>query len=390
MAFPSDSARTKNWGTEILTDADLEAQLDLLHTYFKDALNASTGHTHDGTSNQGPKIPVASLTVGSQAQGDILYASSATAWTRLAAGTSGYFLKTQGAAANPVWAQSGTPTHYRHQMYVMQASTTTMTIAPGELNVNGTIVNKTSNTTLTISTAGDWAGGSSLRATNTTAYVGVDSSGNIKMHTTPPSHADYALSITAANNTKRYASWASTTYRIIGWFRMNATGSGELDAFGVSNIADGDVKNVVEFETGAVATGTTTIPSDDTIPQNTEGDQYLSQVFVPTNVNNKLRITVVLNMAHTQGSQPIIALFQDSTANALACEVDYVSAINVSKNMRLIHYMKAATTSLTTFKVRAGTPSSGTTTFNGQSSARLFGGVLASSIRVEEIESQLT
>ena len=54
--FPSDSIRTKNWGTEILTDADLEAQLDLLHAYFTAALNSSTGHTHDGTSNQGPKL----------------------------------------------------------------------------------------------------------------------------------------------------------------------------------------------------------------------------------------------------------------------------------------------------------------------------------------------
>jgi hypothetical protein len=41
--------------------------------------------------------------VGSAAQGDILY-RGASAWTRLAAGTSGNFLKTQGAGANPTWA----------------------------------------------------------------------------------------------------------------------------------------------------------------------------------------------------------------------------------------------------------------------------------------------
>lgn len=38
------------------------------------------------------------------AQGDIAYASAAGVWARLAPGTSGYYLKTQGAAANPVWA----------------------------------------------------------------------------------------------------------------------------------------------------------------------------------------------------------------------------------------------------------------------------------------------
>lgn len=37
------------------------------------------------------------------AQGDIIY-RGASSWDNLAAGTSGHFLKTQGAAANPVWA----------------------------------------------------------------------------------------------------------------------------------------------------------------------------------------------------------------------------------------------------------------------------------------------
>jgi len=40
----------------------------------------------------------------SQAQGDILYASSATQLTRLAAGTVGQHLITGGAAANPSWS----------------------------------------------------------------------------------------------------------------------------------------------------------------------------------------------------------------------------------------------------------------------------------------------
>ena len=41
--------------------------------------------------------------VGSAAQGDILY-RNASAWTRLGAGTSGQFLKTNGTGANPAWA----------------------------------------------------------------------------------------------------------------------------------------------------------------------------------------------------------------------------------------------------------------------------------------------
>lgn len=46
--------------------------------------------------------------IGSAAQGDILYRGAA-AWARLGAGTSGHFLKTQGAGANPTWAATSSP-----------------------------------------------------------------------------------------------------------------------------------------------------------------------------------------------------------------------------------------------------------------------------------------
>ena len=59
-AYPSDLTRTKNWGTETLTDADLEGQLDLIIAWVMASLNSSTGHTHDG-SNKGAQIPTAGI-----------------------------------------------------------------------------------------------------------------------------------------------------------------------------------------------------------------------------------------------------------------------------------------------------------------------------------------
>lgn len=81
MAWPTVSARSKNWGTEILTDADLEAQLDLLHTYFNDSLNGTTGHGHTGGTNDGPKI---TLTAGAGVQGTLPLANGGTGQTSLA------------------------------------------------------------------------------------------------------------------------------------------------------------------------------------------------------------------------------------------------------------------------------------------------------------------
>jgi hypothetical protein len=47
--------------------------------------------------------------------------------------------------------------------------------------------------------------------------------------------------------------------------------------------------------------------------------------------------------------------------------------------------MTSGTTSATTFRVRAGASSAGTTTFNGSGGARFLGGVYASSIVIQEV-----
>jgi hypothetical protein len=103
MAFPSDSVRTKNWGTETLTDADLEAQFDLLHNYIKAMLDSSTGHDHSGTSNQSKKLTPANLVIASQAAADLLVASSSSAWKRLAKGTASQVLKMKIDASDIEW-----------------------------------------------------------------------------------------------------------------------------------------------------------------------------------------------------------------------------------------------------------------------------------------------
>lgn len=136
---------------------------------------------------------------------------------------------------------------------------------------------------------------------------------------------------------------------------------------------------------GAVATGTATIPNDDTIPQNTEGNQYLSQPITPTSKANILNINAALELSNSAGPHRMVAaLFQDSTANALTAAHESMSA---SSPLRLaINYsMYAQTTISTTFKVRGGFGTAGTTTFNGISGGREYGGVSNSFIQVDEI-----
>ena len=161
--------------------------------------------------------------------------------------------------------------------------------------------------------------------------------------------------------------------------------SGLAAVGGLSSPQTGSVIQVVNITTGAVATGTTTIPQDDTIPQNTEGTEFMTLSITPTSATSKLRIDVVVNGAGSATNSWIVALFQDSTANALAAISYNIAANNVAETAAFTYYMTAGTTSSTTFKVRGGLVGAGTYTFNGQSSARLLGGVMASSITITEI-----
>jgi hypothetical protein len=89
---------TGSFAATIANDAVTNAKLaNMTASTIKARITASTGDAEDATLTQ-----VLDL-VGSAAQGDILYRGAST-WTRLAAGTSGQYLKTLGTGANPEWA----------------------------------------------------------------------------------------------------------------------------------------------------------------------------------------------------------------------------------------------------------------------------------------------
>lgn len=146
---------------------------------------------------------------------------------------------------------------------------------------------------------------------------------------------------------------------------------------------------VVGTNYSAVATGTTILPVDDTIPQITEGDEYMTQAITPKSATNILVVEAVISFAISLGSgnSAGFAIFQDSTANALAATCTTTAGVNYLYTMNLKHKMVAGTTSATTFKVRAGTAVAGTFTFNGSAGGRLFGGITRSSITITEYKA---
>ena len=148
----------------------------------------------------------------------------------------------------------------------------------------------------------------------------------------------------------------------------------------------GKIVQVVSVQDGLVDTGTTLSPADDTIPQNTEGNEFFTLAITPTSATNKLRIDVTIQMAHSAAGTFIsAALFQDSIANALASSGTTEAAANYDRNFAFSHYMTSGTVSAITFKVRGGGHQAGTTTFNGSGATQKHGGVYASTIIITEI-----
>ena len=180
--------------------------------------------------------------------------------------------------------------------------------------------------------------------------------------------------------------------RVLGYLEYTLTTAGTWDAapsliqlYSHGDRLPGETVHVRRNQTGASAQGTTTVPFDDTIPQNTEGHEFMTQAITPRSALNLLHIHHGAFYSHSATGTVIAALFQDTTAAALSVRSitipngGYIAAIAVD------HYMIAGTTSSTTFKLRAGYNAAGTLRINGLSGARLFGGVASAIMQVTEI-----
>lgn len=164
--------------------------------------------------------------------------------------------------------------------------------------------------------------------------------------------------------------WATTPSKIQIWTQaMNLPGS---------------MVQVSHASSQSASTGTTALPDDNTIPQNTEGDQYLTTSITPSSAINRLLVSSTVCGSHSANNAWTFALFQDSTANALAASRAVVAS-GATEERTLNYEMIAGTTSSTAFKIRAGGASGATFTFNGTGGGTYLGGTMYSYLRVQEI-----
>ncbi|HEY9078837.1 hypothetical protein [Magnetovibrio sp.] len=162
----------------------------------------------------------------------------------------------------------------------------------------------------------------------------------------------------------------------------------KVSAQEVANLAPSKVMQMVSLQTGAVASGVNAIPADNTIPQNTEGDEYMQLAITPTDAANTLVVEVVAFLGHTTAGGTFVgALFRDAVADALAA--GQMSSAGSMNPFTFKHIMAAGGTSEIIFKFRAGEAGGATTYFNSSNGmpTGMFGGVVASSITVTEYKA---
>lgn len=155
---------------------------------------------------------------------------------------------------------------------------------------------------------------------------------------------------------------------------------------GVGPIAypPGSMVGTASTTSGTRTTISTTIPLDDTIPQNTEGDEFITVTYTPKYADSILRVTAQIAYAREDAGHTLtMALFRDSTADADATNAVLSTGVHYIPNRIEYDYTSGSTAS-TTFKLRVGS-SSGTAAINGTTSVSYFNGTLNSFIRVDEI-----
>lgn len=188
---------------------------------------------------------------------------------------------------------------------------------------------------------------------------------------------------------------SSKALRILGYVEYNSTGLATAgtytrvpDFIEVSSPGDSKPGDEIQFTinlAGTSQTTTTAIPQDNTIPQITEGREFMNATIVPTSAANMVEINTMFFGACSASDTITMAIFRNSDTNALSA-ASISNATNFMQSITLFYFQQTSTTSSLTYRVRAG-PGIGTTTltFNGQAGGALYGGVAGSYMIVKEV-----
>lgn len=173
-----------------------------------------------------------------------------------------------------------------------------------------------------------------------------------------------------------------THYVLIGGFYNNS--SSDVEETTVWSIAGMRCVNAKHFEDADLASGTTNMIYDNSIPPITEGDEYMQMWYAPQNANNYIHVMVIFHGYLNADDYVTLGLFKQGTTDALKATS---ARGNYTGTWVLHHWFQPGSLDAIDFRVRAGRDGSGTLYFNGAGAGTgLYGGVSGSMIIVKEYE----
>jgi len=131
---------------------------------------------------------------------------------------------------------------------------------------------------------------------------------------------------------------------------------------------------------------TAIIPSDDTIPQISEGTEILSATITPRFVDSIIHLHFDGFGSRDATGHWGTALFRNPVTDCLKATMSYSSLAGVMVASGIDWIDSPATLSATTYTIRVGPGTAGTIRMNGAASARYFGGKAACTLVAEEIK----
>lgn len=190
---------------------------------------------------------------------------------------------------------------------------------------------------------------------------------------------------TVAGDTATFQYLGSGNWKCLAYNKVSGK---QVVAIGRADLPDGCIVQRAYAEYTANANLGTILPYDDTIPQNTEGDEIVTAALTPTSTTNRIRVSFSgFGSSASGGLSMAAALFIDTAAGAVKATAVTSAAGNEPAQLMLVYEYVPGDTSSHTYKIRVGASSATDCRLNGTLAARVFGGVAASTLIIEEIKA---
>lgn len=193
--------------------------------------------------------------------------------------------------------------------------------------------------------------------------------------------------------------WYSTTGRatqpiaILGYIEaVNTAGAWATPSlavgYGPGIPLPGEIIQTRRTTTGTVsAPVAVATPNDNTIPQVTEGNSYITRAITPTSALNILEFNAIWNGTNTGAVLvQIVHLHQTGVNDAIAVSSQANAGASQPMSISVGGQKVAGSAGSLTFDLRSGNATGTAATFNGSAGAQLMGGAFGSFLQVREFQ----